>query len=71
MITMNIKRFYLVSIVSQSELYIFSLAMPPLVPRKALNLKQKVDIYRFKAKVGLFANLMTNLGSVKRKWPKF
>ncbi|CAI6370038.1 unnamed protein product [Macrosiphum euphorbiae] len=45
---MSIKRFYSVSIGSQSELYIFSLAMPPPVPRKALNLKQKVDIIRFK-----------------------
>ncbi|KAL5238751.1 hypothetical protein ACI65C_006161 [Semiaphis heraclei] len=48
MMTMSIKRFYSVSIGSQSELYIFSLAMPPPVPRKALNLKQKVDIIRFK-----------------------
>jgi len=48
MITMSIKHFYSVSSGSQSELYIFSLAVPTPVPRKALHLKQKVVIIRFK-----------------------
>jgi len=49
---MSIKRFYSVSIGSQSELYIFYSAMPPPVPLKALKFKQKVYIIRFKDSSG-------------------